>query len=95
MTRHHSDDCNSFEVDGATLWLRVTRIGSAWAFHACTDGEWWCLLRYFTLAGSDAPAADQVKIGFLAQSPRGAGCAAVFDSVRYALGAPADLRDGS
>ena len=34
VTREASDDCNSFEVDGNTLWLRVTRAGAAWAFHA-------------------------------------------------------------
>ena len=49
VTRGTSDDCNSFEVDGSTLWLRITRSGAAWAFHASTDGAWWRLLRYFTL----------------------------------------------
>ena len=48
VTRGTSDDCNSFEVDGSTLWLRITRSGAAWAFHASTDGAWWRLLRYFT-----------------------------------------------
>ena len=41
VTRESSDDCNSFEVDGHTLWLRITRSGAAWAFHASTDGAWW------------------------------------------------------
>ena len=50
VTRETSDDCNSFEVDGDTLWLRITRSGAAWAFHASTDGTWWRLLRYFTLS---------------------------------------------
>ena len=51
VTKGVSDDCNSFEVDGDTLWLRITRSGAAWAFHASTDGSWWRLLRYFALAG--------------------------------------------
>ena len=38
VTRGTSDDCNSFEVDGTTLWLRITRSGAAWAFHASADG---------------------------------------------------------
>jgi len=89
VTRGTSDDCNSFEVDGNTLWLRITRVGAAWAFHASTDGAWWRLLRYFTLG------KDLVRVGFLAQSPTGEGCAATFDHITFGPGAPADLRDGS
>ncbi len=90
VTRGTSDDCNSFEVAGDSLWLRVTRSGTAWAFHAATDGTWWRLLRYFSLGG-DAGA----RIGFLAQSPTGQGCTATFDQISFRAGAPADLRDGS
>ena len=51
---------------------------------------WWRLLRYFSLGeGSGA------RVGFLAQSPLGHGCTAIFDSVTYKPGAPADLRDGT
>jgi len=90
VTRGTSDDCNSFEVEGDTLWLRVLRTGSVWAFHASTDGEWWRLLRYFAL---DAPVP--VKVGFLAQSPTGAGCTATFAEIAYRPEAVEDLRDGS
>jgi uncharacterized protein len=90
VTRGTSDDCNSFEVDGFTLWLRITRSGPAWAFHASTDGTWWRLLRYFALSG-----ADRVVVGFLAQSPAGDGCTATFDHIAFRPGAPEDLRDGS
>jgi uncharacterized protein len=89
VTRGTSDDCNSFEVDGNTLWLRITRSGAAWAFHASADGAWWRLLRYFTLEKGLA------RVGFLAQSPAGEGCAATFDHITFGPGAPADLRDGS
>jgi uncharacterized protein len=92
VTKETSDDCNSFEVDGDTLWLRVTRSGAAWAFHASTDGAWWRLLRYFALS---ADAAEPVRVGFLAQSPAGAGCAATFDHITFRPGAPVNLRDGS
>ena len=90
VTHGTSDDSNSFETAGGPLWLRIARTGRAWAFHASTDGARWQLLRYFTLG-----EASGARVGFLAQSPRGAGCTAVFDSVRYTPGAPADLRDGS
>jgi regulation of enolase protein 1 (concanavalin A-like superfamily) len=89
VTRGTSDDCNSFEVDGNTLWLRITRSGAAWAFHASADGAWWRLLRYFTLG------RDLVRVGFLAQSPAGQGCAATFDHITFRAGAPENLRDGS
>jgi regulation of enolase protein 1 (concanavalin A-like superfamily) len=91
VTRGTSDDCNSFEVDGSTLWLRITRSGAAWAFHASTDGAWWRLLRYFTLG----LGPELVRVGFLAQSPTGAGCAATFDHITFRPGAPENLRDGS
>ena len=91
VTRGTSDDSNSFEVDGSTLWLRITRSGAAWAFHASTDGAWWRLLRYFTLG----LGPELVRVGFLAQSPTGEGCAATFDHIAFRPGAPADLRDGS
>ncbi len=90
VTRATSDDSNSFETAGAPLWLRVTRAGRAWAFHASQDGAYWKLLRYFTLGETSG-----ARVGFLAQSPAGAGCVAVFDSVAYRRGAPANLRDGS
>jgi uncharacterized protein len=99
VTRGTSDDCNSFEVQTNSLWMRMTRSGAAWAFHASVDGSWWRLLRYFAL-GSDQtdrvtlPDGD-VSVGFLAQSPTGQGCAVTFDQITFRPGAPADLRDGS
>lgn len=90
VTRETSDDCNSFEVAGNVLWLRITRAGRAWAFHASTDGSWWRLLRYFALGGP-----EPVRVGFVAQSPTGQGCTATFDHITFKPGAPANLRDGS
>jgi regulation of enolase protein 1 (concanavalin A-like superfamily) len=90
VTRGTSDDANSFEAGGEPLWLRITRAGRAWGFHASEDGAWWRLVRYFTLG-----EASGARVGFLAQSPQGPGCTAVFDSITYGAGAAADLRDGS
>ncbi len=110
VTRGTSDDCNSFEVTGDSLWLRITRSGAAWAFHASTDGGWWRLLRYFSLgattgaggaggagraSGEASGAGGEVRVGFLAQSPTGQGCTATFGQISFRSGAPADLRDGS
>jgi hypothetical protein len=90
VTRNTSDDSNSFETAGAPLWLRITRSARVWAFHASVNGAYWQLLRYFTLG-----EASGARVGFLAQSPTGAGCTAIFDSVTYTPGAPGNLRDGS
>jgi uncharacterized protein len=93
VTRGTSDDCNSYEVEADSVWLRVTRSGAAWAFHASADGTWWRLLRYFALDSSDG--GELVRVGFLAQSPAGQGCAATFDQIAFRPGAPGNLRDGS
>jgi uncharacterized protein len=90
VTHGTSDDSNSFETDGGPLWLRIARSRRTWAFHVSSDGGYWRMLRYFTLGETSG-----ARVGFLAQSPLGAGCTAVFDSVSYQVGAPADLRDGS
>lgn len=90
VTRSISDESTSFESDGAPLWLRLTRAGRTWAFHASQDGSWWRLLRYFTLGESSG-----ARVGFMSQSPRGEGCTAVLDGIVYKPGAPSDLRDGS
>jgi len=72
VTRGTSDDCNSFDVQENSLWLRMTRSGAAWAFHASVDGSWWRLLRYFALGTEQADRVTQpdsdVRVGFLAQS---------------------------
>ena len=94
VTRGTSDDSNSFQVEGNSLWLRITRVGQAWAVHASTDGSGWHLLRYFTLGEDEA--AEEVSVGFLAQSPTGRTCTATFEQISFtSLSAPADLRDGS
>lgn len=92
VTRDVSDDANGFVVpDGAPLWLRVSRVGAAWAFHASTDGSWWHFVRHFRLEAADEP----LRVGLEAQSPTGSGCTVEFDRLHFEEGRPADLRDGS
>jgi hypothetical protein len=90
VTRGSSDDANGFTVDGNQLWLRASRLGGAWAFHASTDGAYWQFVRYFTLG-----ASGEVSVGFEAQSPTGPGCEVTFDQITYRPERLADLRDGS
>lgn len=53
VTRGRSDDANAFVVDGESCWLRLSRNGSAFAFHASADGEKWTFVRVFALGDAD------------------------------------------
>jgi len=90
VTNGCSDDCNSSLVPSDAVYLRVTRTGPAWAFHASSDGNTWDFVRLFRLATS-AP----IRVGFLSQAPMGQTCVAHFDEIRFTHSAPRDLRDGS
>ena len=89
VTRGSSDDANAFVVPGDHVWLRVSRFGSAFAFHASLDGDRWLMVRYFALDRS----AD-VAVGFQAQSPTGKGCTVTFSDIRYTPTTLTDLRGG-
>jgi regulation of enolase protein 1 (concanavalin A-like superfamily) len=89
VTRGVSDDANAFGVAGRQAWLRVSRLGPAFAFHASTDGSYWRFVRHFALE-----PADGLSVGFLAQSPTGSGCAVQFDRIAYRPERLGDLRGG-
>ena len=91
VTRGVSDDANAFVVDGRTVWLRVSRIDHAFAYHASLDGKNWQLIRFFAIHDASAPAS----VGFEAQSPTGDGCVVTFDDVRFTRERLRELRDGS
>ncbi|WP_437971265.1 DUF1349 domain-containing protein [Sorangium sp. So ce260] len=89
VTRGLSDDSNAFAVSSDHVWLRVARLGQAYAFHASADGAAWRLIRYFALGG-----AEDVAVGFSAQSPTGDECTAVFEDIRFAPRRLGDIRSG-
>ena len=89
VTRGVSDDCNSSVVEGDHVWLRIARVGAAFAFHASGDGRTWSFVRHFALEDGGEPA-----VGFAVQSPTGEGCTATFGSIRFAAGRLGDLRSG-
>ena len=91
VTRGVSDDANAFVVGDRTVWLRVSRIDDAFAYHASLDGKTWRLIRFFSINGTSTSA----EIGFEAQSPTGDGCVVTFDDIRFTSRRLADLRDGS
>jgi regulation of enolase protein 1 (concanavalin A-like superfamily) len=91
VCRGVSDDANAFAVRGRSVWLRVSRVGRAYAYHASLDGTAWQMIRVFVL--DDETSRD--KIGFEGQSPTGDGCSVTFDEIRFRSERLADLRDGS
>ena len=91
VTRGVSDDANAFVVDGPTVWLRVSRIDHAFAYHASLDGTNWQMIRFFAIHDMPAPAS----VGFEAQSPTGDGCVVTFDDVQFTRQRLRELRDGS
>jgi regulation of enolase protein 1 (concanavalin A-like superfamily) len=78
VTRGLSDDCNSFAIEGNSVYLQMAKSGQATVLYASTDGRTWKILRSFSLG----PAAS-LRAGFSAQSPAGEGATAVFSEIRY------------
>ena len=94
VTKGESDDCNSAVIDGNAVYLRLARIGNAFAFHYSLDGaaKSWHMVRYFDLgSGTDARRG---RIGLSSQSPTGAGCTATFDAIRFKSRTLSNIRSG-
>jgi regulation of enolase protein 1 (concanavalin A-like superfamily) len=89
VTRGTSDDANSVPIEGNTVYLRLSKLDSAYAFHYSQDGNEWTLVRHFSLGGQ-----SDVEIGFLAQSPTGDGCTVEFSEIEYLPQKLGDLRSG-
>jgi regulation of enolase protein 1 (concanavalin A-like superfamily) len=89
VTKGVSDDANSFVTPDRDVWLRASRVGHAFAFHASLDGRRWEFIRHFAL-----DAGETVELGFEAQSPAGEGCTARFEELRFSDQRLGDLRSG-
>jgi len=89
VTRGESDDCNAVIIDSSSVWLRISSLGDANAFHYSTDGEQWHFVRYFRL-----DTYGSVDVGFEAQSPLGGGCVARFSNISFVPERLANLRSG-
>jgi regulation of enolase protein 1 (concanavalin A-like superfamily) len=88
VTKGISDDCNAFTVTGP-VYMRVSKLEKAYAFHVSENGAEWHLIRYFRLEEGVNP-----HFGFLAQSPTGNGCTASFRDIRFEERLLADIRSG-
>ncbi len=91
VTLGASDDANSFTLSENEVWLRISRMGQVYAFHATTDGQKWNLVRVFTLG----KGVFSHLIGFEAQAPVGEGCMVTFDQINFSYSTLLELRDSS
>ena len=89
VTNTWSDDVNSTNVTADHVWMRVSRLGEAWAFHSSTDGVTWDFVRVFRLA-----VPEGATVGFLSQAPMGETCVSRFDQITWREETLGDLRDG-
>lgn len=87
VTDHYSDDANAVDIDAESAWLRVSKIGPAFAFHSSPDGRDWRFVRLFRLL-TEKP----LQAGFLAQAPLGDTAAAMFSDVRFVRETLTELR---
>jgi regulation of enolase protein 1 (concanavalin A-like superfamily) len=89
VTNGVSDDCNSVPLARNDIYLRVTRLGQAFAFHYSEDGKYWRLVRLFALQ-----QVSNLAVGFSSQSPTGEGCRAAFQEIIYRAEGVKDVRSG-
>lgn len=93
VTRGSSDDANGDVVASDRLFLRISRLGEAVAFHHSPDGVRWRFVRVFRWDQPEELAG--LRLGFVAQSPLGEGRDVTFSKVSCRAARLADLRDGS
>jgi uncharacterized protein len=88
VTKGTSDDCNSVFIDGHSVYLRVSRVNTGFAFHFSNDAKLWHMIRAFALE----PGVAQV--GFLVQAPMGESCRAEFSEIAFEFKTLGDIRSG-
>ena len=71
-------------------WLRICRMGGAFALHASLDGVAWQLVRHFAL-----PVGDTHRRGLPVAVAHRARPGGDFRDIRLSPGSLADIRDGS
>jgi uncharacterized protein len=88
VTKGTSDDCNSVFIDGNSVYLRISRINTGFAFHFSNDAKVWHMIRAFALEPGTA------KVGFLVQAPIGESCRATFSEITFEHKTLNDIRSG-
>lgn len=89
VTNGQSDDANGNNVEESAVWLQVCRVDNSFAFHYSLDGENFYMMRFFTL-----PVEETVKVGLVAQSPKGEGGLRVFENLTIEKRSVKNIREG-
>ncbi|MDQ0615122.1 regulation of enolase protein 1 (concanavalin A-like superfamily) [Microbacterium sp. W4I4] len=89
VTDGFSDDANGAPIEGDAVWLRISRIGAAFAFHYSLDGSVWRFARLFRLDLTHDPL-----VGLMAQAPHGDRAVTTFTHVSFDRRTLHDLRAG-
>lgn len=89
VTNGQSDDANGNNVEASAVWLQVCRVDNSFAFHYSIDGENFYMMRFFTL-----PVEETVKVGLVAQSPKGEGGLRVFENLTIEKRSVKNIREG-
>jgi len=95
VTKGISDDANGSVIAEGSIWLRVSSMEEAHAFHYSNDGPSWNMLRLFRLDPANVDDATATSIGFCSQAPVGPSCEATFEDLRYNAHRLVDPRGGS
>lgn len=90
VTNGISDDANGVDVDVESLWLRVVRKGQLFGMQYSLDGVTYHMVRIFHL-----PAAEEIRVGLVAQSPIGKGCQHAFQDFSLQHVTVTDVRAGT
>jgi uncharacterized protein len=89
MTNNDSDDSNSVDIDGNTVWLQLSRKGDVFGIHYSRDGKSYRMARLTRL-----PMQKKIKVGMMAQSPMGQGGKRLFADVLLMQKTLPDIRAG-
>ena len=89
VTNGYSDDCSSIHTEANAIWLRINRKKDIISMQSSFDGVKWEFMRIVSL-----PFADQIKVGFLAQSPLGNGGTFIFEDYEITPSVFHDIRTG-
>jgi regulation of enolase protein 1 (concanavalin A-like superfamily) len=78
VTKNISDDCNSISLNSNKVFFKVAKAGPVITLYVSADGKGWLLVRHFQMERT-----DNLRVGFLAQSPVGKKCQVTFGDIRY------------
>lgn len=78
VTKDVSDDNNSIEMSGPSVYLKIAKAGPAIFFYASQDGRTWKIIRSFSLGKT-----RDLRVGFSSQAPVGDACTTVFSDIQY------------